>query len=221
LPGCGVQIQNLTHTDYLNEAFSAQTLHDGGLALLPITAGQGLEGYRRPLGDFLNANLASAVPGGRVLTWQSSTDSMNVHQIVLEYDQLIGAYEHTAVLDRVRAANLGAALGVRYALYCAVEVSSHRTLASYSPILGGLWLNTATVAAHCLVLDLQSGDVAQEILGCATSAASDFDPRLPYEEYAQVMAEAVLMNLPGSRVIAKLPETTTGGPQRKSSWSGW
>jgi len=198
LAGCAAPIRDLTRTQYVNPKLSAAELYRGGLALLPITAGQGQEGYRRPLGDYLNANLARALPGAKVLTWQVAMDSLNRAGLTEEYQQLIQGYHETAIIDRARVKKMGDALGVQYALYCSLQDYSENNKTTYNFFSGIHTTTTSNVSAHCLLLDLQSGDVMQEILGQATSIAGDFEHSSAYEAYADTMAKGLLRQIPGS-----------------------
>jgi hypothetical protein len=180
--------------------FSAQQLNAGGLALLPITAGQGQEGYRRPLGDFLNQDLQSAVPNGKVLKWQETMDLLNLKSKVTSYESMILAYRQTSILNRDKVKELFDALEVRYAIYCALQDYSESRETGYSPFTGISTTKTANVAAHCLVIDLQTGDVMQEIIGQATSVAGELMHNEAYEEFAKVMANSMLAQLPGARI---------------------
>ncbi len=215
LSGCAATIRDLSKTQYLNPELSPESLRAGGLALLPITAGQGQEGYRRPLGDLLNSQIANAVPGGVTLTWQSTMDSLNHHGKVPAYEELIAAYRTTSILNRDRVRELSSALGVRYALYCSLEDFSETSQTSYSAFSGVSTSKSANVAAHCLLMDLETGDVMQEIAGQANSVAGEFEYNLPYEDLAATLAYSVLSRIPGSSVPSKPPKQT-GRSQTKA-----
>jgi hypothetical protein len=197
---CAAPIQNLTKTQYINPAFTDLALKDGGLALLPITAGQGQEGYRRPLGDYVNQDLQSSVPNGKVLTWQETMELLNKNSKVSAYEDLILAYRQTSILNRDKVKELSSALGVRYALYCSLQDYSESKETSYNLFSGWNTTKTANVMAHCLVIDLESGDVMQEIIGRAASVAGTYSYNEGYEEYAKVIAYSVLTQLPGAKI---------------------
>lgn len=203
--GCAAPIQSLTKTQYVNPAFSSDQLNAGGLALLPITAGHGQEGYRRPLGECFNDSLQRAIPHGEVLTWQAAMDSLNRHDLVAHYQDMIETYQKTSILNRTEVTKLRTALGVRYALYCSLQDFSRTTHTSYGLFTGPSTTKTANVAVHCLVLDLVSGDIMQEIIGQATSRAGELMYTSPYEEFAASIARSVLSQLPGSLVSPDLP----------------
>lgn len=201
LTGCAATIHDQTRTQYVNPVFSAPDLQEGGLALFPVTAGQGQEGYRRPLGDFLNDSLQVAVPHGRVLTWQATMDSLNAEGKVDAYQDLIRSYAETSIVDRERARELGDATQVRYALFAALQRASDVTTTKYSFWTGWHSNDTVDVVAHCLVVDMKTGDIMQEIIGEAKSVGGSETYNSPYEAYAQILARSVLSQLPGSEVL--------------------
>lgn len=209
LCGCAARIVDQSRTQYLNETFTAADLQEGGLALLPVTAGDGQEGYRRPLGDYLNARLPDAVPGGRVLSWQAAMDSINNNSKVSAYEQMITGYQKTSIVNRELVRELFATLGVRYALYCSLQDFSEQSKTNYNLFTGFSTTKTAQVIAQCLVIDLSSGDVAQEIIGHTTAVGGDFSTMSPYEAYAAILAQAVLSKLPGSAVPDPMPPTAS------------
>ncbi|MBD3334851.1 MAG: hypothetical protein GF355_04995 [Candidatus Eisenbacteria bacterium] len=198
--GCAAPIKDLTRTQYINEEFTSQQLQTGGLALLPIVAGAGQEGYRRPLGDHLNRELPNAVVNAKTISWQATMESINANELVEEYEQIVTGYQKTAILNRKLVRNIGASLEVRYALYCSLQDVSERDVIEYSILFGTSSKTVANVLVHCLVFDLQTGDIVQEIVGTAHSEASEFEYTRGYESHAQVLAHGVLSQLPGSSV---------------------
>ena len=197
---CAANIKNLTKTQYSNPIFTKESLNEGGLALLPITAGLGQEGYRRPLGDYMNQDLQAAVPEGKVLTWQETMELLNKNSKVETYEALIQAYRQTSILDRNKVKELFSALGVKYALYCSLQDYSESKETNYNFLTGLNTTKTANVSAHCLIMDLESGDIMEEIIGQATSVAGNYQYNQGYEEYAKILANSVLSQLPGAKV---------------------
>lgn len=210
--GCAAQLRNFTRTQYLSESFTAGDLRAGGIALLPITAGRGQEGYRRPLGDHLNRKLSLAAPNAEVVSWEAAMDSLNAHDLVAEYQEVLEAYDRTSIIKRSSVKRLAKALNVRYALYCELQDFSKSTQTTRSGLFGMSTETTANVLTHCLVLDLHSGDVMQEIVGQVRSTAGELEYSSPYETYAAAIARAILSQLPGSQVSPD-PGTAREGAQ--------
>lgn len=219
LASCAAPIQNLTKTQYVNPTFSQEKLRSGGLALLPITAGQGQEGYRRPLGDFLNQNIQDAVKGGKVLKWEETMDALNRESKVKAYEDLIIGYRQTSILSRDRVKEMASALGIKFALLCSLQDYSESNETSYNFLTGIQTVKTANVMAHCLVIDLESGDVMQEIIGQASSQAGNYMHNQAYEEYAKIMAHSVLSQLPGANLKPLKDVQSSSADEAK--WNNW
>ena len=221
ITGCAARIIDMTRVQYHNEAFTAVELQQGGLALLPITAGQGQEGYRRPLGDYLNQHLSDAVPGGTTMTWQAAMDSINAQDMVTVYEDIIEGYRTTSIINRMKVKELYSALGTRYALYCALQDYTEDSKTSYNLFSGWNTTKTANVSAQCLVMDLVTGDIVQEVIGQAQSVAGDMQYNSPYEAYAESIAKSVLYQLPGSAVVvvdATARESSTNNADSDEEW---
>lgn len=139
-------------------------------------------------------------------------DSLNQHGKVEAYEELISAYAQTSIVHRERAKEIGDAIHVRYALFCALQHAAELSQTSYSLWSGWSSTNTVDVVAHCLVIDLHTGDIMQEIMGQAMSTGGSSYYNSPYEAYAKVLAQSVLSQLPGSRV--SVPNPPTSGKKR-------
>jgi len=191
----------------MNSGFTYESMRYWGVSMLPVTAGNSVEGYRRPLGDKMNHFLATALPEVKVLTWQSSMDSINKASLVQSYEQLIGGYERTAILDKARTKELATCLGVRYALFCSIgDVSSGQTIVCGA---GGAIAakQTGNVEMICRIVDLENGDVMQEIFGqvSAQEATYGSNGKMPtYDAYADEIARAVVGQIPGAQVPAAI-----------------
>jgi len=55
LSSCSVTSEVSNDVTYTSNSFSVKALNDSGLSLLPVVADRGVEGYRRPFGDRMNA----------------------------------------------------------------------------------------------------------------------------------------------------------------------
>lgn len=213
LAGCtAATIHDKTMTQYVNAAFTAEGLKSGGLAMFPVTAAEGQEGYRRPLGDSMSDSLGVAVPGGKTLIWQATMDSLNAYNKVQVYQDLVATYHQASIVDKQRARELGDALHVRYGLFCSLQKYSSEEHASYSIWSGWANEHSSEVVAHCLIIDMQNGDVMQEIFGNASSQGDDYTYESSYEAYAKVVARSILSQLPGSG-LQRATVTTKKKPQ--------
>ena len=64
--GCAAKVVDDSKLQYLAPEFTANSLADHGLSLLPVVAGEGQEGLRRPLAAKLETHLSANLPEGRV-----------------------------------------------------------------------------------------------------------------------------------------------------------
>ncbi len=201
LSGCAATIVNKTQTQYLDPDFDARSLRAGGLSLLPILAGQGREGYRRPLADWLEMYLEQAVPNGNSYGWRLSMERINEADKSDLYADIINGYRATSILNRKKVRLLAGALRTRYAMLCILQDFSETTSLNYNSFSGKVHQEKkANVELQCLVIDMIRGDVVQEIRGRVGSTAMEFIYNPDYEKYAQALARNVLARLPGSTV---------------------
>lgn len=197
-------MRSLTETRFVHEAFTSDALQAGGMALLPITAGWKTEPFRIQTAEAMNAQLLQAVPGGSTLSCEATLDSLNAHELVEPLQEALAGYRETSMFDRRRIQALREALGVRYALYC--ELQDVATAFKPAGFIASA-KDIADLTAHCLVLDLQSGEVVQDIFGHARSRADKAVGEIPYQEYVETLVTSILAQLPGSAVvIVQTPE---------------
>ncbi len=119
--GCGASVQNLSKLQYKKEEFTRQSLVSYGLALLPITAGEGMEGYRRPAGDSLYNAIRTLRKDINVLDAQTSLNKINDAQLADKYAELIRTYAQTAILNKESVKSLSEAIGKRYLMHVRLE----------------------------------------------------------------------------------------------------
>jgi len=200
---CAATIYNQTKTTYSDKSFTYESLKEGGLAILPITAGQNLEGYRRPMADSIGYYAFKAFPKVRkVMHWRETMEILNDSNLVDLYQQMRVNYYETAVINRAIAQEIGEALDVRYALMISLQDFSEKKDVDYNFLTGVTVTRETNVQAHSIVIDLTSGDVVQEIIGKASSTATELEYTRGYETYASIVAKAILAELPGSKIQA-------------------
>lgn len=192
--GCAPSVHNLTKTWYVNPGFTADSVRAGGLALFPITAGGGKEDYRRiALGDSLNVSLKSVAGTGRLMTWEACLDSLIHYRLGTVYQSLIEEYEMKSMVDRDKVKQLQKAVGVKYGLCCFLHELSESRESGYR-FLMGQFLSTriGDLVMDCIILDLSTGDVMQEIVGRAASETVGVNPHNPkHEVYMAAMVRAI------------------------------
>lgn len=198
ISSCAAPIENLTKTQYYNANFTKANLRDGGLALLPVTSGQSLKSYCRPLGEYLNIGLQAAVPYGKVLKWQETMKLLNKNSKINVYEELIKDYYQTSVLDKDKVKEVYSAIGTRFVLLCSLTEYSESKEMKFKLMPGWGVTKTSNVVADCLVFDLETAEVMQEIIGVAQSETGGYNEDEKFEKYAALLAKGVLTELPGS-----------------------
>ncbi|MCK4412655.1 MAG: hypothetical protein KAY32_03840 [Candidatus Eisenbacteria sp.] len=195
--GCATAIKDKSVVHYVDPGFSEDHLKTFGLAMLPVVAGQGQEGYRRPIAECLSAGVRRAMADGRFLDWRETMDALNEQDLADDYESLIGTYRETAILREEMVSQLGEALRVRYLLFVSLEEFHTRTSTSYSVFTGIQSQRKAAVNAFCQVWDCATGDVVWEGSAAAESVGGELSYDKPYEEYARTAAEGLVGRLFG------------------------
>ncbi len=198
LISCTASIQNTVKVQYLKPGFTTQTLHDGGLALLPIIAGQGQEGYRRPLGESLDTSIAVRRPGMKYIRWQETLSNLNRDSLASSYESVIMTYRSTSIVDKSLIKKLGQSIGARYLFFVSLEDFSKSSRVGYSGLTGSLETQeSAQVSAFAQIWDSEEGDVVWEATASAQSSSSEFTTiSHSYEDYSSRLASSIAMKLP-------------------------
>jgi hypothetical protein len=198
LSGCAATIRDLSKVQYVKEGFVADSLRTGGLALLPVVAGQGQEGYRRPLADSLNFHIQRVRPNVQFIKWQDAITKLNDKGLAEKYQAAISTYRTTSIIDKSLVSEIGSALGVRYFLFVSLEDFRQSSKLGYSGLTGKLREDqTAKVNAFAQIWDSQTGDVVWEGIGHAEASSSEFTYlKGSYETYGGIAAKGLAQRLP-------------------------
>src|SRR5699024_6352265 len=114
---CAASINTTSKVSYSKASFTDQSMEEDGVALLPITAGAGLEGYRRPFGNALNSYSDSLGGDITYFGWQESMNKLNDAGLADEYNEAISNYKETSIIDKNTLNKMGGAIGIRYLMY--------------------------------------------------------------------------------------------------------
>lgn len=167
LSACAASVRTSVDTTYRDDDFSTDALSGGGLAILPVVAGEGSEGYRRPFGqsinravDSLNALNSTAV---EVTHWNDTMQLLNDAGLTSEYQSAIEAYRTTSVLDRAFLGRLAEATGSRYMLFLLLGDYDNDSSTTYSLFSrSSNTRETAGVTAFAQIWDTTNSDVVWE-----------------------------------------------------------
>ncbi|MDZ7773018.1 MAG: hypothetical protein U5K31_09830 [Balneolaceae bacterium] len=202
LTGCMATIQNATEVSYTSPDYSSEQLKEDGLAILPITAGSGLEGYRRPFGNWINHYVDSV--GNREFKysdWQTTMSELNDAGLSDDYNEAISSYRQTSVLDQSFLSELQSEVGPRFYLYIQLGNFEQTSNTEYNIFSGLETTRTNEVNAYAQIWDAQTGDVVWEALSEATASSnSDFVALSDNPgEYSRILAEGLAIELLGTQ----------------------
>ena len=198
--GCAARIVDDSQLQYLDPEFTVNSLFDHGLGLLPVVAGQGQEGLRRPLAAKLEAHLATQLPEGRFYGAIQTLDLINEASLTEDYAQMIGDYEQAAILNRRTLHAIGKATGIRYLLHVKL-LDQSRTERLAPAFLSDevVSLEGKNVSIFGQVWDCGVGDVVWEGTG---EVAAEAEVEFQYVKHdidylVRMAAHSFLNNLPG------------------------
>lgn len=200
ITGCAVSSQATSNESYRASSFSEDALNQEGLAILPVVAGQGVEGYRRPFGQAVNETADSLLMN--VTPWQGSMDDFNDAGIVSEYNDAIQAYQRTSILDRELVEKMREATGTRYFMYMRLAPPESERDVSYSAFSGVTTSETNSVSAFGQIWDASVGDVVWEGVASASVTTGDYT----YSEETTSQRAAKTADALMRRVLNAAPE---------------
>ena len=195
--GCATAIKDKSSVNYVANSFNPAELRSGGLAMLPVVAGQGQEAFRRPLAEALSTSCALAMKPGRFLSWRETMQLLNDNDMSDEYQSMISTYRETSILRKETVSLLGELLECRYLLFVSLEKFHTQESTSYSFLSGNTYQRKSAVTAFCQTWDSQPGDVVWEGAASAKSVGGEMTYDKPYDEYARVAANGLVRRLFG------------------------
>ena len=199
--GCAATMQAGADTQYAADFFDGNALASGGLALLPVTAGQGQEAYRRPFGAALNATMDSVGRGYgiNVTPWNRTMQAINDAGLTARYNDALRAYRETSIIDATLVREISERTGRRYLLFTILGDFVEGQTVRRSAISGDATAYDAMgTSAFAQVWDAQSGDVVWEGKAAARTDAAEFryikddDPASFSRAVAKVLADEIM-----------------------------
>jgi len=180
---------------YVSSNFSTSMLESDGLALLPIVAGSGVEGYRRPFGEAMNNTADTEL--NNFLRWNDTLNRLNDEELVSEYNNAIRSYQDTGIIDRSVLQKMSEATDKNYFFFVQLLPPEAERDISYNYFSGGYSrTETKSVTAFGLVWSSSDGDVVWE--GSATAEVTTGDYSYTEEtdmERAEKVANALMASL--------------------------
>lgn len=192
---CAVTSQVQENVTYVSSNFSSSMIESDGLSLLPIVAGSGVEGYRRPFGEAINVTADSALTN--FMRWNDTLDRLNEAELVSDYNNAIRSYQETGIIDRSILQKMYDATEKNYFFFVQLLPPEANRDVSYDYLFGGVsTTETKSVTAFGLVWSASDGDVVWE--GSATAEVTTGDYSYTDEtdmERAEKVARALITSL--------------------------
>lgn len=198
--GCAARVIDDSKLQYLAPEFTDNSLSEHGLSLLPVVAGLGQEGLRRPLAAKLEGHLATQLPDGRFSGAIQTLDLINEADLTEAYAQMIDDYARAAILNKRTLHNIGDATGIRYLLHVKL-LDQSRTERLAQAVLSDdiVSLEGKNVSIFGQVWDCGLGDIVWEGTGeVAAEAEAEFQyVKHDIDHLVDMAAQSFLNNLPG------------------------
>lgn len=174
LAGCAATSKSTNRVTYSAPSFNAAAIEANKIAILPVVAGAGVEGYRRPFGDAVNETAAGLLPAGSFLSWNQTMERLNQANLVEAYQTAIAAYSSTSIVPRQLLQQMSQATGTKYFMYVSLGAPESETRTRASMLSRGTATDTHVgVSAYGQVWDA-NGDVVWEGIGKSeVNASSD------------------------------------------------
>jgi hypothetical protein len=199
--GCAASIEDNSKVIYKNDSFSRAELYEGGLAVMPVTAAGGVEGYRRPFGESLDEYLIEYKPKEvdfNTLEWEESSDQLNESGLTQKYNDAILAYKKTSVIDYNLLKEIGETFEVKYLLFTELGDFSDESNYKYDWFLGhGYGVRKVGMFAYCTIWDCNEGDIVWECVGDISSTSGHFTyvSESEIKNFSNMAAESIITRL--------------------------
>jgi hypothetical protein len=200
--GCAARVIDTSKLQYIAPEFDANSLAKEGLSLLPVVAGAGQEGLRRPLGSDLNRHLSGKLPEGKFFGNLETIDLINNAKLTEDYSKAIDDYNRSAILNKETLRKIGEAIGVRYLLYVKL-LEQVQTQGLTRGSLSGDLIKTRgkKVSLFGQVWDCTLGDVVWEGTGEVSVESGEMTVvKQEIDELVDIATRSFLNNLPGIQI---------------------
>lgn len=177
LVSCSAKIQEETKQSYRDKNFTPQKLIEGEMAVLPVVAGSGIEGYRRPYGNAINHFAIDYRPAEnmKVMDWSKTMGLINDNDLTSEYNEAIKNYRETSILDKNFLNDLAEILDLRYFLFNELGNFQKESDVEYSYLTGSVYESKYKgVNVFAQIWDSKSGDIVWEGIAKIHSKTNEF-----------------------------------------------
>lgn len=167
---CAATIHTAASVTYLAPTAAAVD----SLAILPVSSGEGLEGFRRMISDSLFTILGRSRREITLLPAESTLARINRAGLTAQYATAIRDYQQTSVLTRATIDTMSREVGARYLLYTRAAYGEGRSV-SGNFLTGYSARRDQDLQLHLHVWDGRRGDVVWEALATGKVSAGEFE----------------------------------------------
>src|SRR5690349_1477920 len=175
--GCAAPINTTTSVTYLAPVPPVVD----SVAILPVSSGEGLEGFRRLISDSLYAVLGRERREIVVLPADTTLNRINAAHLTDRYAQAIRDYLQTSVLDKATIDSMGRAVGVKYFLYTRAAYATAKSV-SGNFLTGYSTRSDQGLQLFVHVWDARRGDVVWEAVSDAEVSAGELQTNRGLDE---------------------------------------
>lgn len=191
LLGCAATIRPDVNVTYI----APQGVIPERLAMLPVTAGEGLEGFRRMTADSLYSALTSARPEIEVIPADSTLELLNEAGLARRYSDMVVAYDRTGILDKETLSTIGRALDADHLLHVEVTYGAAKST-DYNLFTGLSTTRNQRLSIFAHLWSPAEGDVVWEAAGGAQVEASELQRSRSVPEILGVACRDLAVKFP-------------------------
>jgi hypothetical protein len=168
--GCAASIYTSANVTYLAPSTPAVD----SLAILPVSSGEGLEGFRRMISDSLFTILGRERKEIVLLPADTTLTRINRAGLTAQYAAAIRDYQQTSVLTRATIDTMSRQIGARYLLYTRAAYEEGRSVAG-NFFTGYSSRRDQNLQLHLHVWDGRKGDVVWEAVATGKVSAGELE----------------------------------------------
>lgn len=166
------------------------------VAILPVVAGQGLEGFRRLTADSVEAKLGRQDPTLRIIPADSSLSRLNEAGLASQYHEMVDAYTSTGVLDQKVLRDMADAVGTNLLLHTSVSYGSETDVNYGGEYVGAYETEAQDIGLFAHLWSASKGDVVWESKSGARSVAGYMETSRGVEEILNAATQALVDAFP-------------------------
>jgi hypothetical protein len=174
---------------YKSDEVQYQDFKKSEIAVLPVLAGDGYEGFRRVTADKITSALGKNLPNMKVLSQRETLNKLNEFNLSESYAKMMDDYSKTAILNRKTLNSIGNKLGCKYLLYS--KVDTERSVEAF--IVEGNVRSSKVIGVeiYAQLWDTNIGDLVWEGHGGSAAPENGYDVPNLIELSAEGLAKRI------------------------------